>query len=346
MRLHQTLRRLLQLPVFTGIAVLTLAVGIGANAAVFSVIEGVLLRPLPYPEPDRLVALDHSAAGVNLESAGAAPFLYFTYREQSRIFQDVAMWTTDTVTVTGLAEPEEVRCVLVTDGVLSLLGATPAAGRLFTRRDDSPASDQTVVLTAGYWRARFGGDASAIGRRILLDGRPREIIGVLPDSFRFLEQKPSLVLPLRLDREKTMLGKFSYRALSRLKPGVTLEQASADMARLIPISIERFPSPEGFSKTMFAEARLAPNPRLLKTDLVGDVGSVLWVLMGTIGMVLLIACANVANLLLVRAEGRHQELAIRSALGASRGRIAYELLAESVILGVVGGVAGLGLAYA
>jgi len=345
MRFHQIVRRLLQLPVFTGIAVFTLAIGIGANAAVFSVVEGVLLKPLPYPEPDRLLALDHSAPGVNIKSAGAAPFLYFTYREDSRAFQDIGLWTTDTVTVTGLAEPEEVRCALVTDGVLPLLGATPAVGRLFTRHDDSPASDQTVVLTAGYWRARFGGDPSAVGRRLLLDGRPREIIGVLPDSFRFLDKKASLVLPLRLERDKTTLGSFSFFALGRLKPGATLEQASADLARLIPISIERFPAPPGFNKSMFGEARLAPNVKLLKSDVVGDIGSVLWVLMGTIGMVLLIACANVANLLLVRAEGRHQELAIRSALGASRGRIAAELLGESLTLGLFGGIAGVGLAY-
>jgi predicted permease len=333
------------MPVFTGVAVLTLAIGVGANAAVFSVVEGVLLKPLPYPEADRLVVLDQSAAGVNLKSTGASPFLYFTYREDGRVFQDVAMWAPDTVSVTGLAEPEEVRCVEVTDGLLPLLGATPALGRLFTKQDDSPNSEETVVLTAGYWRSRFGADPSAIGRRIMLDGRPREIIGVLADSFRFLDQKPSLVLPLRLDRAKVLLGNFGMNALARLKPGVTLEQATADVARLIPVGIARFPSPSGFSVKMFEEARLAPNLRLLKADLIGDVGSVLWVLMGTIGLVLLIACANVANLLLVRAEGRHQELAIRAALGASRRRIAYELLVESVLLGLFGGIVGLGFAY-
>src|SRR5262249_35093829 len=197
MRVRQIVRRLLQLPAFNGLAVFTLAIGIGANAAVFSVVEGVLLKPLPYPEPDRLVALDHAAPGVNLKSAGAAPFLYFTYREDSRVFQDVALWQTDTVTVTGLAEPGERRGVLVTHRVPPLLGAPPAVGRLFTRRDDAPDSEQTVMLTGGYWRRKFGADPSAVGRRILLDGRPREIIGVLPDSFRFLDQKVSLVLPMR-----------------------------------------------------------------------------------------------------------------------------------------------------
>ncbi len=345
MRLTQILRRLLQLPIFTSVAVLTLAIGVGANAAVFSVIEGVLLKPLPYPQPDQLVVLDHAAPGVNLKSTAAAPFLYFTYREQGRAFQDVAMWASDSVSVTGLAEPEEVPCLIVTDGLLPMLGVAPALGRLFTRRDDSPAGEQTVMLTAGYWRSRFGGDPSAVGRRIMLDGRPREIIGVLPDSFRFLDRKPSLILPMRINREEVRLGSFGNNAVARLKPGVPLEQASADVARLIPIAIASFPMVPGYSVKMFEEARLAPNLRGLKADMIGDLGSVLWVLMGTIAMVLLIACANVANLLLVRAEGRHQELAIRSALGASRGRIAYELLAESLVLGVMSGIVGLVLAY-
>src|SRR5207344_7343 len=172
-----------------------------------------------------------------------------------------------------------------------------------------------------------------------------EIIGVLPDSFRFLDQKPSLILPLQLNRAETHLGNFSFTGVARLKPGVTLDQATADTARLIPGSLTRFPAFPGFSAKMFADVKLSPNLRLLKDDVIGDVGSVLWVLMGTIGLVLLIACANVANLLLVRAEGRQQELAVRAALGASRGRIAYELLAESVILGLVGGIAGLAVAF-
>jgi putative ABC transport system permease protein len=345
MRLHHIVRRLLQLPVFTAVAVITLAIGIGANSAIFSVIEGVLLKPLPYPNPDELVVLDHNAAGIGLNHAGAAPFLYFTYREDGRVFGDIAMWQPDTESVTGLAEPEEVQSIVVTERLLPMLGATPMVGRLFTKDDDSPGAEATAILTAGYWRSRFGSDPSAVGRRIMVNGRPREIVGVLPDSFRFLDRKPSLVLPMRLDRAKVFLGQFNYTAVARLKPGATLAQATADVARLIPISLTRFPPFQGFSLKMFEEARLEPNLRLLKAEVVGDVGSVLWVLMGTIGLVLLIACANVANLLLVRAEGRQQELAVRAALGASRGRIAYELFAESVILGLVGGVAGLAVAF-
>ena len=345
MRLNQILRRLLQLPGFTTVAVLTLAIGIGANAAIFSVVEGVLLKPLPYPRADELVVIDHAALGINMKSIGSAAFLYYPYREDGRVFQDVAMWNADTESITGVAEPEEVRSVIVTDGLLPMLGATPALGRLFTKEDDSPKGALTVILAAGYWRTRFGGDPSVVGRRLLVNGRARDIIGVLPDTFRFLDQKPAIVLPMRLDRDNVRLGQFNYTTVARMKPGVRIDQAAADAARLIPVAIARFPPFPGFSPKLFEEAKIAPIVRLLKNDLIGDVGSVLWLLMATIGMVLLIACANVANLLLVRAEGRQQELAVRSALGASRGRIAYELLAESLVLGLAGGVAGLCLAY-
>jgi putative ABC transport system permease protein len=345
MRLNHILRRLAKMPGFTAVAVLTLAIGIGANTAIFSVVEGVLLKALPYPNPDELVTLDHSAPGVNLPHTGIAPFLYFTYREDGRAFQDVGLWDSRTASVTGIAQPEEVRTVIVTDGVLAMLGARPMLGRLFNKTDDSPDTQETTILTAGYWRTKFGADPSVIGRTIMLDSRPREIIGVLPDSFRLLDVRAALVLPQRLDRSKTFLGNFSYQGIARLKPGTTIAQADADAARLIPISIGRFPPFPGGNAKMFEEARLTPTFRTLKEDLVGDVQNVLWVLMGTIGMVLLIACANVANLLLVRAESRQTELAIRAALGAGTGRIAREMLVESVVLGMFGGVIGLALAF-
>ena len=177
MRLRQVLRRLLQLPMFTTLAVVTLAIGIGANTAIFSVIEGILLKPLPYPRPDELVAVDHAAPGVNLPKAGAAPFLYFTYREDGRMFQDIAIWRSGTVSVTGLAEPEEVRSLDVTQGLLPLLGVQPALGRWFSQADDAPGSPETVILTAGYWRSKFGGDPSVVGRTLTMDGIPRLVVG-------------------------------------------------------------------------------------------------------------------------------------------------------------------------
>jgi len=330
---------------FTSVVVLTLGIGIGANSAIFSVVNGVLLKPLPYPRSDELVAVDHRAAGVNVESTGSSPFLYFIYREQAKSFQDVGLWRRDTGTITGLAEPEEIPTLDITDGVLTILGVKPLLGRLFTRADDAPGSPETMILAHGYWKSRFGGDPAAIGRRILVNGQAHEVIGVLPQSFRFLDSNASVFLPLRLDRSKTFLGNFSYQSLARLAPGATIEGAASEMARLIPVAIKAFPAFPGFSAKMFDEARLGPALRPLKQDLVGDIGRVLWLLMGTIGIVLLIACANVANLLLVRTDARQQELAIRAAIGAGWGRIARELMTESLTLGALGGVLGLGLAY-
>ncbi len=345
MRLRYVLRRLAAAPLFTLLTVATLAAGIGANTAIFSVINGILLKPLPYPRPDELVEVTHAAPGINFKDTGIAPFLYFTYLEQSRTFAHVGIWTPDSLSITGLAEPEQVSAVDVSFGVLPALGVQPALGRWFSQKDDSPDAPRTAVLTYPYWQTRFGGDRSVIGRRIVADGQALEIIGVMPENFRFLDRQPALLVPLRLDRAKTMLGNFNYRGIARLKTGVSIDQAGADMARLIPVALHSFPPFPGFNLKMFEDARLTATPRPLKDDLVGDIRKTLWVLMSTIGIVLLIACANVANLLLVRAEGRRHELAIRAALGAGWNRIIGELLTESVTLAVLGGIAGVGLAY-
>jgi predicted permease len=331
---------------FTIVTLITLAAGIGANTAVFSVIEGVLLKPLPYPQADQLVGVWHTAPGFNIPDLNMAPSNYFIYREQSRTFQDVGIYQNDSVSVTGIAEPEQVEALDVTDGTLPILGIPPILGRWFNQADDKPGSPDTVMLTYGYWRRKFGADRSIIGRNITIDGKPRQIIGVLPQRFRFLDRDDlALLLPLQFDRNKLFLGQFSYEGLARLKPGATVEQANADVARMLPIVTRSFPPPPGFSLDLLKKANIGPNVRPLMKDVVGDVGKLLWILMGSIGIVLLIACANVANLLLVRTEGRQQELGIRAALGASRRRIAGELLFESVIIGLIGSVLGLALAY-
>jgi len=346
-QIKQVFRRLRRAPMFTAVTLITLAAGVGANTAVFSVLEGVLLKPLPYPRPNELIGVWHKAPGINMPELTASPSCYFIYREQSRTLQDIGLYTGDAVNMTGSGEPEHVTALDVTDGTLPLLGIPPLLGRWFNRQDDSPTSPDTVMLTYGYWRHKFGGDHSIVGRSITIDGKPRTVIGVLPERFNFMDEEvPPLILPFKFDRSKVTLGNFSYRAIARLKPGVTLEQASADVERMLPIVNRSFPAPPGFSVKLFEAAKFGPNLRQLKQDVVGDVGSTLWVLMGSIGLVLLIACANVANLLLVRAEGRQQELAIRAALGAGWGRIAAELLLESLILGLMGSVLGLGLAYA
>jgi predicted permease len=344
--LRQAFRRLGRAPLFTAITLITLAAGVGANTVVFSVLEGVLLKPLPYPRPDELVGVWHTAAGFNMKELNMAPSNYFIYREQGQSFQDIGIYQDDSVSITGTSEPEQVAALNVTDGVLPLLGIQPVVGRVFRREDDLPGAPEAAVLTYGYWQRKFGGDPGVVGKNIIADGKPREIIGVLPRHFRFLDQDDlAVILPLKLDRRKVHLGNFSYEGLARLKPGVTMAQANTDVARMLPITMSSFPVPDGFSLKLFEDAHVGPNVRPLKRDVVGDVGSVLWILMGCIGMVLLIACANVANLVLVRVEGRRQELAVRAALGASRGRIAGELLTESLLLGLLGGALGLGLAY-
>jgi predicted permease len=345
--LKQVFRRLANAPLFTAITLITLAAGVGGNTVVFSVLEGVLLKPLPYPNPNELIGVWHSAPGINIADLNMAPSNYFIYREQNQSFQDVGIYNRDAVSITGVAEPERLDALDVTDGTIPLLGIPPMLGRTFTRQDDSPGAPDTAVITYGFWKKKFGGSSSVIGQSITLDGKPYEIIGVLPQRFHFLDwNDPAVILPLRWDRNKTNLGNFSYEGIARLKPGVTMEQASADIARMLPIVSRTFPAPPGFSAKIFDDARIGPNLRPLKIDVIGDVGGTLWVLMGSIGLVLLIACANVANLLLVRVEGRRQELAVRSALGASPYRIAGELLLESITLGFLGSALGLGLAYA
>jgi predicted permease len=344
--LRYAVRRLAKSPGFTAMSVVTLALGIGASTAIFSVIEGVLLHPLPYPRPEEVVALIHTAPGVNIQELNMSAALYFTYLEEGRVFQEVSLWTGDTWTVTGLGEPEEVPGVFVTHGFLAVLGSQPSMGRGFTAADESSASERVVILSNGYWRSRLGGDPAVIGRRLTLDGEPHTVVGVLPPRFQFMDQKISFVAPLRLDRAATTLIGFCCQGIARVKAGVGLAEANADVARMLPMAPRKFRMNPGFPANAFTDARIAPTLRPLKDALVGDIGKTLWVLMGTVAMVLAIACANVANLLLARADGRRQELAVRAALGAGWGRLARELLLESTALGVAGGALGLGLAYA
>jgi putative ABC transport system permease protein len=320
-------------PAFAAAAVLTLALGIGATSAIFSVVYAVLLKPLPFHEPDRLVSLQQIAphgAGTN-----HGPGTYLTYRENHQVFEGIGAWDPTEVSITGRGDPERVPGLLLSASTLPLLRVQPILGRAFSAEDDVPGAPRRVLLTHGYWQRRFGGADTVVGQQLVVDGRPAEVIGVLPASFKFLRTRPALVLPLPLDVSAPRGISFGFQALARLKPGVTLAQANADVARMISLL-----------PPMFARLELRPNVRPLATDVIRDVGQILWILMAAVGVVLLIACGNVANLFLVRAEGRHQELAVRAALGASRGRIARALLSESVVLALAGGLLGVFLAQA
>ncbi|MGH8638627.1 MAG: ADOP family duplicated permease, partial [Burkholderiales bacterium] len=346
------LRLLRRSPTFTLVALLTLAIGIGANTAVFSVVNSVLLKPLPYPKAQELVAVAHTAPGFGGLSSISGDLLrlsasmFVTYSEQNRRFQALGVWTTGTMNVTGMAEPEQVRSVFVSDGVLRALDVPPILGRWLSPTDHAPGSPATVMLSYGYWQRRFGGDRSVIGRSITVDLRPREIVGVMPRGFRVVNADSDLFVPLVFERSKLILPGFGYQAVARLKPGVTIAQAEADIARLVPVWMNSWPMLPGIDPRVYERARIAPAFRPLKEEVVGNVGDVLWVLMATIGIVMLIASANVANLMLVRAEARQQELAVRAALGAGRGRLVRELLLEGMSLALIGGALGLGLAHA
>jgi len=345
-QLRQVLRRLGRAPLFTIVTLITVAIGIGANTVVFSVVENVLLKPLSYSHSDRLVGVWYKAPGINIPKLQNSESLYFINREQSKTLEDIGLYGFLSFHITGGAQPEQVQGLQVTDGVLPIVGVRPALGRLFSRRDDSPNTPQTVILTNAFWQRHFGADASVIGRTLKLDGSMYEIIGVLPANFEFMDRSDvDVIVPAQLDRSKTTLGAFSVNGLARLKPGVTLQQASTDLQRLVSVTNHSFPPPQGFSLALFEKANFMVDLHPLKSDIVGDVGNVLWILMGSIVIVLLVACANVANLLLVRVEGRRQELAVRSALGAGRKNIVVGLLLESFVLGCVGSVIGLGLAY-
>ena len=339
-------RGLVRSPLFFVTTLLTLGIGIGANVALFSVVYGVLLKPLPFDEPDRLVGVWHTAPGMNQSQVSQGPAFHLTYRDENRVFENIGMWNSGSVTLTGAGEPERIPVLRVTDGVLPALRVRPLVGRLFNREDDSPRSPERAILTYAYWQRKFGGDRAIVGRRLIVDGTAREVIGILPDGFDFFGSRAAILLPMRLDPAEVFVGNFAHRGVARLKPGITVAQANADIARMIPLVMERFPLPPGFTRNMVDEVRLGPNVHALAIDVIGDVGPVLWLLFGAAGLVLLIACANVANLFLVRAEGRQQEFAIRSALGASRARLAGGLLAESSMIGVAGGVLGVALAWA
>jgi len=339
------LRRLRRAPLFTVIALTTLAIAVGANTVIFSVVNGVLLKPLSYPNPDRLIAVDHSSQQAGFKKMGISPSIYFVYREQNTTLVDIGAYNNDELDVTGTGAPEHVRVLDVTDGTLPLLGVSPLRGRLFTRHDDSPGASQTVVLTYPYWQKRFGGALSVIGSSITAGGVPREIIGVLPQTFHFLDQKdPSLILPMQWDRATTTLGGFNASAIARLKSGVSVQQAITNLERLLPVVIRTFPSPAGVSPNFFQLMHLKPSLIPLKEKLVGNVHNALWILLASTVLVLLVACANVANLLLVRVEGRHHEFAIRYAIGAARKGISADIFLESALLGLIGSLIGLLLA--
>src|SRR5580700_10107412 len=324
--------------------------GCAANAAVFSVVNSVLLKPLNYPNAEQLVALHQVAPGAeglaDFENGLLlSPSMYVTYSDHNQTFQSLGVWIPGTANVTGMAEPEQVRTVAVSDGVFQTLGVPPAVGRWFSQIDQEPNGPGRVLLSYGYWQRRFGGDRTVIGRNITVDSQPREIVGVMPQGFRFVDADFDLTTPLAFHRGKVILAGFGFHGIARLKPGATIAEANADLTRMLPIWMDSWSNGPGSNPHIYEEWRITPMIQSLKQQVIGNIGELLWVVMGTIGVVMLIACANVTNLWLVRVEARQQELAVRTALGAGRTRIVTGLLIESVMLGIMGGFVGVGLAF-
>ena len=294
-------------------------------------------------EADRLLGMWHTAPGLGFDLVNQSPATYLTYRSDATTIEDIAIWDHARLAVGGDGlEPEQVAGLMVTDGFFPLLRIEPILGRSFTAEDDAPGAPTRVMLSHGFWQRAHGGDRGVVGKVMRIGGEPAEVIGVLPESFRFLDTSPEIVFAARFDPAEVIMGNFSYQAIARLAPGATPEKVAAELAPLGRVATERFPGP--LTLSMLEQARFAPVIRPLAEDVVGPVRSVLWILLGTVGIVLVIACANVANLFLVRAESRWRELAVRAALGARRRDLAAQFLAESLVLALIGGTLGTGLA--
>ena len=350
--LHHAGRALARSKSFTIVAVATLAIGIGATTAVFSVVDGVLLKPLPYPEPDRLVAVWHDAPGAPGLTAVAGGLqmsvsMLVAYREHNRSFDNIGLWGIGVANVTGRGEPEQIDRMLVTGQTLAAFGVPPLIGRWIDEGDEAQGGPPVVLLSYGYWQNRFGGDPNVLGQGIEIDSALTEIVGVMPRGFRFGDAAADVIGALRFDRGTLIPPPFVANGVARLKEGVTLAQASADIERMLPIWVDMFPFQGGQSgaQIYLDTWRMAPALETLKADVIGDVGDSLWVVLAMIGIVLVIASANVTNLFLVRGEAKARELEIRAALGAGSWRIARSMLAEGLLLAALAGALGLALAY-
>jgi putative ABC transport system permease protein len=331
--LRFSVRQLLKHPAFAAVAILTLGIGIGANTAIFSVVNSVLLRPLPFPESHRLVQVVRPLPTGT--SIAMSPPDFLDYRRENRTLEDLAAFDTEGYTLTGDGEPLRVAGAAVSASFFDVLRVPPAIGRPFMEGENEPGQDLLVVLGHGLWERRFGGDPGVIGRQIELNGLSRTVVGVMPADFRFGEW--DLLTPLTYDENfRNSRGAIFLQLIGRLAPGVAVEQASADLARVAADLEAQYPE----SNTGRAAA-LMP----LKEQLTGAVRPALLILLGAVGLVLLIACVNVANLLLARGAAREGEVALRAALGAGRGRLVRQLLTESLILGAAGGLMGLLVAF-
>jgi predicted permease len=324
-------------------SVVTLALAIGAVASIFAVVQRVVLNPLPYPGSDRLVELDHGALGLNLPSGmGLTLGLYHHYSDRARTLDGVALYRGDDLTLTGDGVPERIRIARVTTTLASVMRVPPALGRWFTEKEGLPGASEVAVVSHRLWVRRYGGNTGILGRPVMLDGVPTEVVGVMPVSYAFPDSQVDVWIAEPVARSMGF-GLWNYKAVARLRDGATLAHARSELTGLIADLPRAFAhDPQALGNV---ETRLVVTATPLKEAVIGGVARALWILLAAVGLVLLVACANVANLFLVRAEARQREVAVRRALGAGRFAIARYFLAESVLLSIAGGAIGVALAW-
>ena len=339
--LRYGLRVLLRKPSFASIAIITVALGVGANSAIFSVVNAVLLRPLPYPDSEQLVMIWGKLPAHSLEKLSVSPPEFVDYRERNHSLSSIAAYASSGRNLTGAGEPERVTATFVTAGFFSVLDKRPLRGRTFIAEEDQPGHDQAVILSYGLWQRRFAGDDSIVGQSITVDGKSHNVVGIMPPDFQFPDADTQIWKPIAFTAEdlgEDERGSHYLSLIARMKPGVQLEQARADVASIAAQMQEEHPghyeAGSGWGASIVG----------LHEETVGDVRLALLVLLSAVGFVLLIACANVANLVLARTATRQREIAIRSALGAGRLRIIRQLLTESLALSLSGGALGILLA--
>jgi len=344
------LRSLRRAPVFTAVAIATLALGIAATTTIFAVVNGVLLSPLPYGNPDRLVAAWYALPGVNLARAQQTAATFFTNRKLAQSIEGIGVYQDGSANVADAArstEPQRLEAAWVSSGVIPVLQVQPLLGRGFTDAEDLPKAQPVVLISEGLWRSRFGADRAVVGRSLDVNGRSHEIVGVMPERFRFPEAQTKLWLPLALDPANQFPGGFNYNAVVRLKPGVTAVDAQREFDALLPRAAELYPmlAPNVPWTLIMEQAKPSALIVPLRADLTQDIARTLWMVFAAAGLVLLVACANVSNLMLVRADGRQREVAVREALGAGASRIMGHFLVESAVVAAAAGAVGLFLAW-